>query len=246
MRITIDGIELQAEEGETILSLARKAGIEIPALCYHESSGGQGICRLCLVEVTAGGRSRLVASCTYPVSEELSVRTSTPAIERIRRNLVLLLYRRAPDSDYVRELYQRYGSPAVTVVDPQERCIMCRLCVRACEQVGSYAISAVSRGTGKRIGTPYDAASADCIGCGACAAICPTGAIEVRESGDQRRIWHRDFQLERCAVCGQPFAPRQLLSRLQQQPDLSADENICPSCRQRRIGQALAGDAPAF
>jgi len=182
--------------GDTLLQVARRAGIEIPTACFYEPFGGQGNCRMCTVEVhKTGDRTRLVASCTYPVRDEIEVITSTPLIERMRRNLAMLLYREAPNSRYVRDLYGRYDAPPVTPPDPQERCIMCRLCVTACEKMGARAISAVSRGTTKKIGTPYDAASSDCLGCKACFEVCPTGAVTVKEREATQEIWHREFEV---------------------------------------------------
>ena len=107
----------------------------------------------------------------------------------------MLMYWEAPDSRFVRELCRRYEAPPVSPPDSKQRCIMCRLCVVACEKMGANAISAVSRGTHKKIGTPFDAASEVCLGCKACFAVCPTGAVALRESDSVREIWHREFEM---------------------------------------------------
>jgi bidirectional [NiFe] hydrogenase diaphorase subunit len=236
MKIIINGTEIEAASGETILEVARRAGIKIPTLCYSEAFGGQGVCRLCMVEVKEGNRKRLVASCTYPVSSEVEVTTETPAIQEIRRNIVMLLYRRAPNSAYMQQLYLEYGCPGdVLPVDSEERCILCRLCVRACEKVEACAISTVSRGTDKHLGTPYDEASPDCIGCAACAEICPTKAIDVQQTADKRVIWHKEFDLATCTVCGKRFSTPIFIERVQSKlGQLYDQELICPECKRKR------------
>lgn len=237
MKMRIDGREIEVRSGETIMEAARRAGISIPALCYHEAFGGQGHCRMCMVEVQAGGVTRLVASCTYPVTREVEVKTSTPAIEKIRRDIVTLLYKRAPDSDFMERLYHSYGCSDNTLhANLGERCIMCRLCVRACEEMGVSAISAVSRGTDKRIATPYDEASPDCIGCGACADICPTGAIEVIEKGSRRVIWNKVFEMADCQRCGRPFATLAQLEYLESRLDRDVvKQRLCSNCRRKEV-----------
>jgi NADH dehydrogenase/NADH:ubiquinone oxidoreductase subunit G len=83
--LTIDGREIQAEEGRVILEVARENDIYIPSLCYHEEVTSYGACRLCLVEIASRGRKRLVTSCLYPVEDGLVVETSTPRVNSVRR-----------------------------------------------------------------------------------------------------------------------------------------------------------------
>lgn len=241
MKIRIDGKEIEVTAGETILEAARRAGIRIPTLCYHEAFGGQGVCRFCMVEVKEGDRTRLVASCTYPVTREIEVNTCTPAIEEIRRNIITLLYRRAPNSEFMKDLYLEYGAPAVRTRDAEERCIMCRLCVNACKKMETNAIAAVFRGIDKRIGTPYDEASDDCIGCGACAAVCPTGAIDAVLEGGYFRIWNKTFELATCAKCGRSYGSHQVLDSAREKlgPDFR-EENLCPTCRMKAAARVIA------
>lgn len=152
MKITIDHQEMNVDPGETILEAAKKAGINIPTLCYHEAFGGQGMCRMCMVEVKTGNTKRVVASCTYPIYEEIEVVTSTPGIEKFRRNIISLLYRNAPESELIQKLYKDYKCEENRLsINEGESCILCRLCVKACEEMGSSAISAVFRGTEKRL-----------------------------------------------------------------------------------------------
>ena len=150
MRISINQQEIDVNPGDTILEAARKTGIEIPTLCYHEAYGGQGMCRMCMVEVKTGSTTRMVASCTYPIYQEIEVETSTPAIEKIRKNIVALLYKSSPGSEFMEKLYREYhgGEMGEVQFSPEfsDRCILCRLCVKACEEIGTSAISAIYRG----------------------------------------------------------------------------------------------------
>lgn len=92
--LTIDGQEIQAKEDATILEVAREKGIEIPTLCYHDSVSSAGACRLCMVEVTRDSRTRLVASCLYPVEEGLIVKSDSPRVRNIRKTVMELLLAR--------------------------------------------------------------------------------------------------------------------------------------------------------
>lgn len=239
MKIIIDGTELEAVPGETVLQAANRAGISIPTLCYHKAFQGQGRCRMCMVEVTRNGVKRTVASCTYPVAEGIEVLTSTPAIKELRKNIVMLLYKRAPNSPLMKELYQQYGCQDNSLTeDPKEKCILCGLCVKACHEMGNGAISFIMRGTEKRVATPYDEGAPECIGCGACARVCPTGAIEMMEEGNKRTLWHQDFELVACDRCGTPFATRQELERSALYREKGAPQ-LCDSCRKKQVAEMI-------
>lgn len=232
MQIKINDQIIEAIQGETILEAARRHDIHIPTLCYHEAFGGQGHCRLCLVEICAGGAKRLVASCTYPITAEIEVQTSTPGIEKLRRNIIKLLYKKASGSEFMQDLAQEADCDAIPPFNEDgERCILCYLCVNACAALGSSAISAVLRGVDKKITTPYDGPSEVCLGCGACAAICPTGAIALKQEGGIRTLWQQDFELVACESCGQLFATRQQLDYLTAHQADRVGNNLCEACR---------------
>lgn len=208
MHIFINGKKLAAEEGETILAVARRNGIEIPTLCHHEALEPVGACRLCMVEITHeswGGWKGLVTACLYPVEEGLEVTTDNEAVHRHRQTVLDLLLARCPDSKVIRDLAAEHGE--ITSYEEWvdgSKCIMCYLCVRACEAMGRSAISAVNRGTTKEIAPPFHARADACIGCGSCAAVCPTGHIEMTDTETTRRIWDREFEFVLCEGCGAP------------------------------------------
>ncbi|MDD3364197.1 MAG: 2Fe-2S iron-sulfur cluster-binding protein [Syntrophomonas sp.] len=241
MRISINQQEIDVNPGETILEATRKTGINVPTLCYHEAFGGQGMCRMCMVEVKNGNTTRLVAACTYPIYEEIEVKTSTPAIEKIRRNIVTLLYRTAPKSEFMEKLYKEYNCVENQLsIDQDERCILCRLCVKACEEIGSSAISAIFRGTEKRVSTPFDEAATMCIGCGACAEVCPTDAIELSETDEERTIWNKTFAIVHCERCGQAFTTKEQLDYIVSRTGIESNvANLCEDCRKKNLAARI-------
>ena len=102
VKITINGRNITAPEGTTLLQAARQNNIYIPTLCENEAVAPYGACRLCLVEIKTGrGRERLVTSCIYQVEEGMTVRTNTERILNIRKMLIELLLSRCPDSDVI-------------------------------------------------------------------------------------------------------------------------------------------------
>ena len=147
--LTIDGKTMQTEEGAMVLDVAAEKGIYIPTLCAHESVTPYGACRLCLVEVkTAGGRERLVTSCLYPVEEGLEVITNSEKILRNRRTIIDMLLARCPESTVIQDMARELGVEKSSY-SPEDHgnCILCALCVRACQEVvGVSAISLVNRG----------------------------------------------------------------------------------------------------
>ncbi len=183
LNLTINGKKVEAEPGWTLLDTARQNGIDIPTLCYHEAVEPFGACRLCVVEVKIGAGSRLMASCMYPAEEGLEVRTDSERVLNVRRWILEMLLSECPASAEVREMAAEHGvtSTRFEVKNPEQECILCGLCVRACAQVvGANAISTVGRGASKQVGAPYLVPGQDCVACGSCVTVCPTGAMRER------------------------------------------------------------------
>lgn len=183
--LTIDEKGVTVEEGTTILEAARSMGIDdIPTLCYHEALEPYGACRLCTVEITRGGRSKLVTSCTYPVEEGLEVKTRTDRVLTARKMLIELLLARCPQAKVIQDLAHEYGieKPRFKVGKPDELCILCGLCARFCEEVvGASAITITKRGIDREVTVLTEITAEACIGCGACAKVCPTGLITMED-----------------------------------------------------------------
>ncbi len=180
--LTIDGQKIQAEEGQTILEVARENGIEIPTLCYHPLLEPYGACRLCVVEVIRRGWSRIETSCTHPAWDGLEVKTRSPAIIEARRVVLGLLLSRCPNVPVIQDLAREYGvtEPPFPVDDPDEKCILCGLCVRTCHELVKADVLHFSQaGVERRVGPPFLEKTRQCIGCGACTIVCPTGAVEI-------------------------------------------------------------------
>ena len=178
--LQIDGEEVSAKEGMTLLEAARSAGISIPTLCYHEKLEPYGGCRLCLVEVESRGWIRLVVSCVYPVEKNLVVRTRSEKVDRIRKMILQLLLAHAPDAFDLQDLAQEYGADKNRFEKEASFCIHCGLCVRYCAEVKKKnAVGFVDRGIRKEISFIPEIASRECWNCKECFPLCPTEALQA-------------------------------------------------------------------
>ena len=169
----------------------------------------------------------------------------------LRRGIMELLLARCPGSGPVLDLAGRLGvgrHPVPRPGPPGEDCVLCGLCVRVCqEMVGASAIGFAFRGLERRVDSPFSLGSEVCLGCCACLAICPTGAIVARSQADTLNLlpFGISVKLGRCALCGKPVGPLPLLalvgSRL---PFPVAAQSCCPDCRADRRARTLASVAP--
>ena len=228
VNITINGRQIQARAGQTILQAATEAGIQIPALCNHPALKPIGACRLCLVEVAR--QATLHPACTYPISEGIEVQTHSPKVEEARRFALELLLSDHPldcmtcertGSCELQDLAYHYGIkqsrfPGVQHDYPIDtsnpfyqrdynKCILCRRCVRACDEInGVEAIGVVQRGWESKIGTAFDGPMQDspCEFCGMCVELCPTAALHPRLSQGQGRAWEIEKVATTCPYCG--------------------------------------------
>ena len=219
--LIIDGREVSAPAGTSILRAAALAGVEIPKLCATDNLGAFGSCRLCLVEID--GRNGTPASCTTPVAQGISVSTTSPRLERIRHGVMELYLSehpkggvktavadaaRAAGAEAVR--YQPFRPPLSEpdhsnpyfVFDPAA-CIVCSRCVRACDEVqGTLALTIAGRGHASRVSAGQDETflASECVSCGACVQACPTDALiekAVLTAGAPDRS-----VVTTCAYCG--------------------------------------------
>ncbi len=178
--LRIDGKEVRAEEGMTVLEAAQGEGISIPTLCHHEKLEPFGGCRICIVEIEVRGWTRLVVSCVYPVEENLVVRTRTEKIDRIRKTILELLLAHAPDAPGLVELAQEYGADKNRFEKDASFCIHCGLCVRYCAEVKKKnAVGFVDRGIRKEISFIPEIAAKECWNCKECFPLCPTSYLQA-------------------------------------------------------------------
>jgi len=256
IKVTINGKVYEAEKGEYVLDLCRRNRILIPTLCHHESLSGRGACRLCVVEINEGKGNQVVVSCIYPLSRDCVVLTESEKIKSIRKTILSMLITRAPEGNRLASLCQIYGvkdndrfspsKPAKGTSSEKrlaEACVLCGLCGQACASLGTGAISTVNRGVTKKVSTPYDEPSLDCIGCGSCASVCPTKAIECIEGKGQRSIWGRKFKLIRCSSCGSAFATEEeydyALGKINDGTKVQGDV-LCEVCRRKKSADVFA------
>jgi NADH dehydrogenase/NADH:ubiquinone oxidoreductase subunit G len=242
--LIIDGQSIDVSEDTTVLQAIRQAGVHLPTLCYWEGLPPYGACRLCLVEVTAP-ESKLVAACAYPAGEDMVIETHGPRVTAIRKIILEFMLTRCPTSDVIRTLAAEDGVTETrfpTNGKADELCILCGLCVRVCrDAVGATAIGFIGRGAEREVGSPFRLNAEACIGCGACAAVCPTDAIKIEDVDGERILhtWNTSVRLQPCPECGQPFAPEPMafLGEL-----VEASEHlmgVCPACRRKDAAAEL-------
>ncbi|MDO4742517.1 MAG: NADH-dependent [FeFe] hydrogenase, group A6 [bacterium] len=212
INVTINGMSVSVPAGSTILEAARQIGVEIPTLCFMKERNEIGACRICIVEANEGRGFRSVASCVYPVSEGMEIRTNTPEIIKSRKTtleLILSTHDRkclscvrsgncelqslcndfgieeeARFDGYKPEYEIDYSSPHM--IRNNNKCILCRRCIAACEAQHVGVIGANDRGIDTNVGCAFDKALNEvaCISCGQCIVNCPTGALAEKDATD--------------------------------------------------------------
>ncbi len=231
--LTIDGRTVEAPVGSTILQAAQAANIHIPHMCHNDELKPYGACRLCLVEIKHGKRTRNVASCIYEVAEGLEVKTDTETVLNVRKLVVELMMVRNPKHPAIRKVAAEVGVEKTRFKGEIKGCILCGMCVRTCrEVVGVHAIGYQSRGFEREVATPFNESPEDCIACGSCAYVCPVDFIQMTEKDGIRRIWNTDFEIHKCPSCGRDFAPKKQLEYFKKMVNLPDDHfDKCIHCR---------------
>ena len=211
--LTIDGIEVQAPQGSTVLEAARLAGIRIPTLCFLKDINEIGACRMCVVD--SGARS-LQAACVLPAAQGMNVKTNTPEIRAYRKNILELLLSMhdkkclscvrsqncelqalckelgVEDGDKFEGFKVNYtiDDLSPSIVRDNNKCVLCRRCVAVCQKIQNVGvIGPVNRGIKTAIESPWEMhlSEMSCINCGQCIVNCPVGALY--EKDDTKKVW---------------------------------------------------------
>jgi len=189
VNLTINGLPVSVEEGSTILEAAKFIGFPIPTLCHMDGLSPYGACRLCVVEIGEGQKTKLVSSCTYPVEEGLKVRTASNRVIKARKMVLELLLASCPQSKIIQDLASAHDIRQQRFKQEHEDCILCGLCVRMChEQMVAGAIGFHGRGEKRGLGTPFDAKSEVCRLCGGCIYVCPACQLRCTYSDPETVI----------------------------------------------------------
>ena len=211
VKIIIDGKPFVADSNETILSVARKNGIEIPTLCFLKNINEPASCRICVVEVE--GARNLVTACSTKIKDGMVVKTNSPKVLLARKTALELLLSNHNKNCLncnknlkcsLQKLCEQYGCNTekyageitetkvddsnYAIVRDMSKCILCGKCVAVCANIqGCSAINKINRGFETKIGTAFDKSlqESTCVGCGQCTLVCPTGALTLKNDLDK-------------------------------------------------------------
>jgi heterodisulfide reductase subunit A len=150
-------------------------------MCHHKALEPAGMCRICTVALFDGRRTRYVTACNYPIWEGMEVTTDSEDVIQGRKLIVELLLARCPEVPLLQKLAKEYGIEAGRFKAEEDTCILCGLCTRICEKMGTSAITLTGRGLDMEVDTPFHIMTEACIACGACASVCPTGHITLQK-----------------------------------------------------------------
>ncbi|MCD4796406.1 MAG: (2Fe-2S)-binding protein [Candidatus Cloacimonetes bacterium] len=189
--IIIDGKKISVKEETTIMDAAKKLNIDIPGLCHRSTVEAYGACRLCVVDVIDGRKTRMVTSCNYPIRKSIEVNTQSERVRKTRGMLLEMMLSRWPNVDMIKQLAKEYGIIQTRFIHPlidysSNACILCGLCVNACSEImWEDIIGFAGRGESRRVVMPFEKHYDACVGCSTCANICPTGAIKMIDDPNQ-------------------------------------------------------------
>jgi heterodisulfide reductase subunit A len=182
INIEINGNKIRVPQGTTILKAAKELDITIPTLCHHEALSAYGACRVCLVEVEQNGRIELKTSCNNLVQEAMTIKTDSSRVLKARKIIIELLLARNPEAKPILEIAKQLNIEKTRFPRKEEKCILCGLCVRMCEErMGKCAISFAHKGIDRVVVPAFDKQSEVCQVCGACENICPADCMDLTE-----------------------------------------------------------------
>jgi bidirectional [NiFe] hydrogenase diaphorase subunit len=239
VKLTIDNKPVEVQDGATILEAALKAGVSIHTLCYNEELSPAGACRVCVVELAQTPYPITVTACNYPVAEGMIVSTKSEKAVKARKMAVEMLIAQSPHSEKIAKLAGALGISEPRFSVKADECILCRLCVRACQEVvGANAITFIAQGLkreNKEAGVVWTLDK--CIACGSCAFICPTKAVTLSDNQGIRTIntpsIKMEFKLKACTKCGSYYAPEKQLAYMAKTAKLPIEKfDLCPDCRE--------------
>lgn len=174
VNMKIDGAEIRAVKGSSVLDVAIEYGICIPHLCHMPDMTDIGACRLCIVENVVNGKSKVTTSCTLTVQEGMYILSNTEKIRRMRKNIAELLVAQAPNSRAIQDIAVRCGVKKVRYPFRNSDCVLCGRCVRVCgEMWQAKALGFVGRGKDRHIDFPFGRRPDFCKHCNSCIEVCP-------------------------------------------------------------------------